>query len=83
MNRDINLGRLCQLEILAIVKTTVFYKTDFKSQLKTIFTSTVDKYKDLGRKYDEETNHSINKQKQEEWNNFFVSEKERLLKLNQ
>ena len=78
-----DLGRLCQLEILAIVKTTVFYKADFKSQLKTIFTNTVDKYKALGRKYDEETNHSINKQKQEEWNNFFVSEKERLLKLNQ
>ena len=78
-----DIGKLCQLEILVIVKTTVFYKADFKTQLKTIFNNTMEKYKALGRKYDEETNHSINKEKQEEWNNFLLKEKERLLKLNQ
>lgn len=78
-----DIGRLCQLEILATVKTTLFTKTEFKTQLKTIFNNTLDKYKKLGRKYDEETNHSINKEKQEEWNNFLLSEKERLQKLNQ
>ena len=77
-----DLGRLCQLEILVIVKTTVFLKADFKTQLKTILNNTIDKYKKLGRKYDEETNHSINKEKQEEWNNFLLNEKERLLKFN-
>jgi len=78
-----DIGKLCQLEILAEVKKTVFYKDDFKSKLKTIFNSALEKYKALGRKYDEETEHSINKQKQEEWNGFILSENERLKKLNQ
>ena len=77
------LGRLCQLEILSIVKKTSFDKTGFQLQFKAIFKNTLEKYKALGLKYDEETNHSLNKEKQEEWNNFFRTEKERMLKLNQ
>ncbi|CAN5872456.1 hypothetical protein BH11BAC4_BH11BAC4_05740 [soil metagenome] len=77
-----DIGRLCQLEILANVKSTNFDKAGFRSQMKSIFKNAMEKYKSLGSKYDEETNHSINKEKQEEWNAFLLKEKERLLKLN-
>lgn len=78
-----DLGRLCQLEMLAVIKATIFEQSGFQSQLKAIFRNTLEKYRALGLKYDKESDHSVDKQKQEEWNNFFVSEKERLLKLNQ
>jgi len=78
-----DIGRLCQLEIMATIKTTNFDEKDFKLQMKEIFKNARQKYHDLGIKYDEETKHSINKEKQEEWNKFLLAEKERLLKLNQ
>lgn len=78
-----DIGRLCQLEILASIKTTIFDKTGYRSQMKEIFKNALEKYRGLGSKYDDETNHGLNKEKQEGWNKFLLTEKERLLKLNQ
>lgn len=74
-----DIGRLCQLEMLAYVKTTTFDKYEFKTQLKEIFKNSFEKYRALGKKYDEETNHGINKEKQEEWINFLETENTHLL----
>ena len=78
-----DIGRLCQLEILSILQTTVLTKTNFATTVQSVFDAGFKKYVALGKKYDEETNHSINSNKQEDWNNFLQLEKERLLKLNQ
>lgn len=71
---------LCQLEILATVKNTSLTKQDYKAQVKNIFRNALQKYTQLEDKYDAETAHSMNNQKQEEWNTFIHSEYERLLK---
>ena len=78
-----DIGRLCQLEIMAILQTTVLTKANFGSTVQSVFKASFEKYAALGKKYDEETNHSINSKKQEDWNIFLQLEKERLLKLNQ
>ena len=78
-----DIGRLCQLEILATIKTTKITKENFISSIQQIFDTTLNKYHKMGIRYDTESNHSINKEKQEVWNTFLADEKKRLLKLNE
>lgn len=78
-----DIGRLCQLEMLATIKKTNFTKENFISSIQKIFDTTLNKYLKIGIQYDAESKHSINKEKQEEWNLFLADEKKRLLKLNE
>ncbi|MEO5941926.1 MAG: hypothetical protein ABIP30_03110 [Ferruginibacter sp.] len=71
---------LCQLEIISLVKNASLHKDDYKAQIKNIFRGSLQKYTALEDKYDVETSHSMNKDQQEEWNKFILSEKELLLK---
>lgn len=71
---------LCQLEIISLIKHASLHKDDYKSQIKNIFKESLQKYTALEDKYDAETAHSMNKDKQEEWNKFILSETERLQK---
>lgn len=65
-------GLLCQAEMIKQINNTAFLKNDFQDKLKTIFSTTMEKYHALGLKYDEETEHSKNKESQEKWNTFFA-----------
>ena len=69
-----DIALICQHEIINQFNTTVFFKSDFQSKIQTIFSSLLDKYRLLGIKYDEETDHSKNKESQNSWNNFFAKE---------
>ncbi len=67
-----NTGLLCQAEMFNQIKSTVFLKNNFQDKLKAIFSNTMEKYHAMGLKYDEETDHSKNKESQEKWNTFFT-----------
>jgi hypothetical protein len=69
-----DLGLICQREILRQLNNAVFLKADFQNKLQTIFSSTLEKYRLLGLKYDAETSHSINQPAQNNWNVFFATE---------
>ena len=69
-----NIGLMCQIEIINQFNTAVFLRSDVQNKLQTIFNTTLEKYKLMGIKYDEETDHSKNKESQEKWNEFFTKE---------
>ena len=69
-----DLGLICQREMLKQLHNTVFLKAGFQDKIKNIFTSILQKYQALSNTYDAETNHSINQEAQDKWNNFFTQE---------
>jgi hypothetical protein len=69
-----NIGILSMKEILFKYRTTKFTKSNFNEVLKNLFLDTQKKYNDLGIKYDNETDHSKNKEQQLKWNKFFETE---------
>jgi hypothetical protein len=75
-----DIAKLCQLEIISLVKNASLHKDDYRAQIKDIFRESLQKYTALEDRYDAETAHSMNKDKQEEWNKFILSETQRLQK---
>ena len=69
-----DIGLICQQEIIKQLSSTVFFKTGFQEKIQSVFSSVLDKYRLLGIKYDEETDHSKNKTAQNTWNGFFDTE---------
>lgn len=69
-----NIGLMCQNEIIKQFNTAVFLRSDVQNKLQTIFNTSLEKYKLMGIKYDDETNHSKNQEGQEKWNDLFVKE---------
>lgn len=69
-----DLGLICQREIIRQLNSTVFFKADFQQKIQSIFSSILEKYHQLGLKYDAETNHSTNQAAQDTWNLFFTAE---------
>ena len=69
-----DIGLICQLEMIRQLNSIVFFKSDFQIKIQSVFSSILDKYISLGIKYDEETDHSKNREFQENWNNFFTKE---------
>ncbi len=69
-----NIGLICQLEMIKQFNSIVFFKTDFQNKIETIFATVMEKYRLLGIKYDEETDHSKNQESQDNWNDFFAKE---------
>jgi hypothetical protein len=69
-----DIGLICQKEMIRQINNTIFLKADFKIKLGNIFSSTLEKYKLMGLKYDEETNHSKNEESQIKWDAFFAKE---------
>ncbi len=68
-----DLGLICQREIITELNNTVFLKVDFQNKLPSIFSSILEKYRLLGIKYDEETDHSNNQPAQDSWNIYFAN----------
>ena len=50
-----------------LMKEYNFDWNTYRQDLKKIYQDVLDEKEDMQNKYDEETNHSINKEKQEEW----------------
>jgi hypothetical protein len=67
-----DLGLICQREIIDELNNTVLFKTDFKDKIPAIFSATLEKYRLLEKKYDEETDHSNNQPAQDNWNKFIA-----------
>jgi hypothetical protein len=51
---------------------------NYNQIMKETFQSVMQEYEELGLKYDKETNHSMNKEKQEEWNLFIEAELQKI-----
>lgn len=66
-----NIGLMCVREFLSILKSTKFIKAQYSTRLKQIFQGVSDKYQQMQKQYDAETNHSMNRTAQEKWNTFF------------
>jgi hypothetical protein len=71
-----DIGRLCLLEMLTILKSIP--PKDQVNQLPAIYQRLMLYYEAMGNRYDQETNHSLNRSKQEEWDRFLEAEENRL-----
>lgn len=69
-----NIGILCVREIMFRFKAARFTKSNFDKLLQKIIDDASKKYADMGVKYDEETNHSIDAEQQMKWNAFFMEQ---------
>lgn len=69
-----DIGRLYLKEALKKMASASFTRANFQAELQRIFSETHKKYTDMGTQYDNETNHSINKDEQKKWNAFFSKE---------
>lgn len=69
-----DIGLICQRTMLKLLNNTVFVKTGFQEKIQSIFSATLQQYQALSNTYDVETNHSINQEAQDKWNNFFAQE---------
>lgn len=69
-----NIGLLCQKELVEQLKKTIFTRSDFRDKIQAVFKTILDKHISMGLKYDEETSHGKNMEKQESWNEFFSKE---------
>jgi hypothetical protein len=66
-----NLGILAMKEILDRFKESKFTRSNYNTELQNIVNDALKKYNNMSVQYDEETNHSKNKQEQMKWNDFF------------
>lgn len=67
-----DLGVMCQKEILLQINMAVFLRSDYQKKIQTLFNTTLEKYRILGSRYDEETEHSKFVENQQKWNSFFA-----------
>jgi predicted secreted Zn-dependent protease len=74
-----DIGRLCQLELIAQLEKAVVLPADISTSVGRIFSTTMDKYQKMGLRYDAETAHSINKVAQVEWDSLLAAELKRAL----
>ena len=63
-----DIGKICAKEIAERMDKEVFLKRDYRYKTNLIFQEVMNKYADVQRRYDTETNHSIVKPEQEKWN---------------
>lgn len=66
-----DIGILCMREFMSIINETTFTKNDLEPKMKKIFNDVLSKYHHLGIQYDQETDHSNNKDAQQIWNTYF------------
>jgi hypothetical protein len=58
-------------EMLDKFRESKFTRSNYNTGLQNIVTEALKKYNNMSVQYDEETNHSDNKQEQMKWNDFF------------
>jgi len=66
-----NFGILCMDEFLAAYSKLHFTKDNLHTAIQNLFSAILKEYHDMGERYDQETNHGMNKQVQAKWNSFF------------
>lgn len=66
-----DIGILCTREIMAKFKEAKFTKENYRILFQNIINDASKKYKEMGIKYDDETDHSKNTKQQIKWNSFF------------
>jgi hypothetical protein len=66
-----NFGILCVKEIMTKYNQAKFTKANYNSILQGIINDASKKYNEMGLRYDEETDHSKQKEQQAKWNAFF------------
>lgn len=69
-----DIGLLCQKELIDKFNTSTFTRFDFRDKVQLLFKTILDKYALMGTKYDDETRHGKNPEKQKSWNDFFSRE---------
>lgn len=62
-----DIGLICQKEFINAINNAVFFKAGLNEKVQSIFTGIMKKYHEMQVKYDEETDHSKNRQNQEKW----------------
>ena len=67
-----NIGILCMRELVNVFNQSKFTRTNFETDFKKIMNETTKKYKEMGVKYDTDTEHFKNKEQQTKWNVFFA-----------
>lgn len=58
-------------EVLQKFSSSSFTRNGYEAEFKNLIQDVYKKYVEMGKQYDSETNHSIDKPKQEQWNSFF------------
>jgi hypothetical protein len=69
-----DIGHLAMLEFMKRANETAFFRSDFRQKIQALFREVLEKYRDMGSTYDEETQHFNNQKKQREWDAFLQSE---------
>lgn len=72
-----DVGLLYMQEVLNSVTAASFTRSSYKEEFKTFIEGIHLKYSEMGKQYDKETNHSINKEEQGKWNSFFAEQVKR------
>ena len=67
-------GRLYMQELLSVIASTNFSRSDFQQEVRKIVKDTHQKYAAMSERYDKETNHSMKKEEQAKWNTFFSAQ---------
>ena len=65
---------VCVKELVAMYKKRTLTAFDFNESVKELTKETFQKYKELEAQYDEETDHSKNKEQQLKWNDFIAKQ---------
>ena len=69
-----NIGWLFAIAFQKRVNATVLLRNNYESVIAAIFREELEKYRQLERQYDKETNHFHDKQQQLKWNDYFQKE---------
>lgn len=69
-----DVGVICMKELLKKMAAASFTRTGYQQEIQKLTSETIKKYLDMGKQYDNETNHSIKKDEQKKWNEFFSRE---------
>lgn len=68
-----DVGIMCAMELQEKVNNTVFMKNNYQAKLSEVIKEVVDRYKKMDLQYDEETNHSANREQQWKWDALFAA----------
>lgn len=63
-----DIARICMNEIITSVAKARYRYRDFSDNIKSMFRDIMQKYKDMEKQYDDDSDHSKNKPEQERWN---------------
>ena len=69
-----DIATLCEIELRNTFKNKIFLKSDYEFQIDVIFNQVLQKYVQMGKNYDLETNHMSHVENQKKWDIFFAEQ---------